>query len=240
MFTDYFCHFCINMIKNILNWSSGKDAALCYHLLQQGGEYEVCSLLTTVNAEQDRVVMHGVREELLDMQAERMGIPLKKIHLPPAPDNEVYNHVMATALGVFREQGITTSVFGDIHLADLKAYREQQLQQVGFTGLFPLWGMDSREVVNMIEAVGIEAMIVCVNEEFLGKEFLGRRVDASLLADLPAGVDPCGEYGEFHTFVYNAPYYSLPIDLKQGEVVRKVYSPGAEKGFWFMDICPAI
>lgn len=228
------------MIKTILNWSSGKDAALCYHLLQQGGEYEVSSLLTTVNAEQDRVVMHGVREVLLDIQAERMGIPLRKIHLPPAPDHEVYNRAMTTALDGFREEGIATSAFGDIHLADLKAYREQQLQQAGFTGIFPLWGMNSREVVNMVEQAGIRAMIVCVNEEFLDKEFLGREIDAALMADLPDGVDPCGEYGEFHTFVYNAPYFSSPIAVQRGDVVRRVYSAGAEKGFWFMDISPAL
>lgn len=227
-----------NKLKTVLNWSSGKDAALSYLLLQQGGEYEVCSLLTTINAEQDRIVMHGVREQLLDMQAERMGVPLKKILLPPSPDNDTYNRVMADALEHFRAQGITTSAFGDIHLEDLKIYREQQLQQAGFKGLFPLWGRDTRELVQVVEQAGIEAMIVCVNEEFLGEEFLGRRVDSSLLADLPANVDPCGEYGEFHTFVYNAPYFSSPIAVNKGEIVRRLYTPGADKGFLFMDIYP--
>lgn len=227
------------MIKTILNWSSGKDAALCYHLLQQGGGYEVCSLLTTVNAEQDRVVMHGVREVLPDMQAERMGVPLKKIHLPPAPDHEVYNNAMSAALQGFRQQGITTSTFGDIHLQDLKEYREQQLAGAGFAGLFPLWGMDSRQVVELVEDTGIEAVIVCVNEQYLGREYLGRKIGRDLMANLPAGVDPCGEYGEFHTFVYNAPYFSSPIAIQQGEQVRKTYNDKDDKGFWFMDIYPA-
>lgn len=225
------------MIKTVLNWSSGKDAALSYHLLKHGGEYEVASLLTTVNSEQERVVMHGVREQMLDMQAERMGLPLKKVYLPPSPDHDEYNRVMSQVLGELNAEGITTSAFGDIHLADLKKYREEQLQQAGFNGLFPLWGMSTIDIVKMVEQAGIEAMIICVNGALLGKEFLGRKVDSSLLADLPANVDPCGEYGEFHTFVYNAPYFSSPIPVIQGEVVHRTYTKqDGDMGYYFMDI----
>jgi uncharacterized protein (TIGR00290 family) len=224
-------------LKTILNWSSGKDAALSYYLLQQSNEYKVSTLLTTINKEQDRVVMHGVREELLDMQAERMGIPLHKVYLPPAPDNENYNRMMADTLDKFKAQGITTSAYGDIHLQDLKEYREQQLTTAGFKGIFPLWGMGSEAVVKSIIDTGIEAVIICINGNFLGKEFLGRKIDAGLLADLPANVDPCGEYGEFHTFVYNAPYFTAPITLQYGDIVHITYDgQHAGKGFYFMDI----
>ncbi len=231
-------------MNTVLNWSSGKDAALAYYLLSRGGEYNVRSLLTTINAENERIVMHGVREELLDMQAERINLPLKKIHLPASPGHELYNNAMQQALDELKQEGITCSAFGDIHLEDLRQYRENQLKQAGFEAVFPLWGRDTRELVNMVEESGIEAVIVCVNEKYLGKEYLGRKIGAQLLADLPEGVDPCGEYGEFHTFVYNAPYFSSPIGWKNGEVVRKSYPSTGEdetwdKGFYFMDILPA-
>src|SRR5690606_9046728 len=139
-----FCNTFAAMIPTVLNWSSGKDAALSYYLLQQEGKYDVRTLLTTINTEKNRVVMHGLREELLDAQAERMGLPLRKVYLPASPDHEVYNNTMTRELDALKQQGITTSAFGDIHLEDLKTYREQQLQQAGFTGLFPLWGRDGR------------------------------------------------------------------------------------------------
>lgn len=229
------------MIKTVLNWSSGKDAALAYYLLQQDERYEVDSLLTTINADKDRVVMHGVREELLDIQAERMGISLKKVYLPPSPDHDVYNTAMTNILTELKGMGITTSAFGDIFLEDLKQYRLKQLEQVGFTGVFPVWGANTTEMVQQIENVGIETVIVCVNEAVLGKEFLGRRVNRSLLNDLPPGVDPCGENGEFHTFVYNAPYFSSPILLKHGDIVHRTYpgtNPDTDKsyGFYFLDL----
>lgn len=229
------------MVKTVLNWSSGKDAALAYYLLQQDEQYDVASLLTTINADKDRVVMHGVREELLDMQADRMGMPLKKVHLPPSPDHDVYNAAMTKVLGELKEIGITTSAFGDIFLEDLKQYRLKQLEQVGFTGVFPLWGTNTNEMVQQIEDVGIEAVIVCVNEAVLGKEFLGRKVNRALLNDLPPVVDPCGENGEFHTFVYKTPYFSSPIPVKIGEVVHRTYpgtNPDIDKGygFYFLDL----
>jgi len=229
------------MIKTVLNWSSGKDAALAYHLLKQDDKYDVVSLLTTINADKDRVVMHGVREELLDMQAERMGLPLKKVHLPPSPGHDVYNNAMANVLAELKEMGITISAFGDIFLEDLKKYREEQLAKAGYTGVFPVWGKKTSDMIQDIEDVGIETVIVCVNEAVLGKEFLGRKVDRSLLNDLPPDVDPCGENGEFHTFVYNAPYFSSPMPVQQGEVVHRTY-PGTDPdtgkgyGFYFLDL----
>lgn len=227
------------MKKTVLNWSSGKDAALTYHILQQSDMYEVTSLLTTVNAEQNRIVMHGVREELLDLQAERMGVPMRKIQLPPSPNHDEYNKHMSAALDGLKTEGIVVSAFGDIHLADLKQYREEQLTKVGLEAVFPLWQNKAIEIVKRVEELGIEAIIICVNEQFLGKEFLGRKIDVALMADLPDNVDPCGEYGEFHTFVYNAPYFSSPISIIQGEIVHKSYDVAEGKaGFYFMDIMP--
>lgn len=232
-------------IKTVLNWSSGKDAALAYHLLQQGREYDVQMLLTTINDEHDRIVMHGVREELLDAQANAMGIASRKIHLPSAPDDTTYKNAMRDNLTELREQGITTAAYGDIFLEDLKTYREEQLQSVGFEAVFPLWKRDTRELISVLEATDIQAMIVCVNEKFLGKEFLGRTVDTELLNNLPDGVDPCGENGEFHTYVYNAPYFKAPIAVVPGEIVYKNYTPAKDDkdnwntGFWFLDLLHA-
>lgn len=228
-----------NHISTVLNWSSGKDAALAYHLLQQDNRYTVTHLLTTVSADTDRVVMHGIREQLLDAQAERMNVILKKVKLPASPDNQLYNEVMRKALSELKDEGVQASAFGDIFLEDLKAYREQQLQKAGVEAMFPLWKKDTVELVKMVEATGIEAIIVCVNDQYLGKEFLGRLVDENLLKDLPANVDPCGENGEFHTYVKNAPFFTEPVPVLYGDAVHKVYKNEAGKwdaGFWFLDL----
>lgn len=222
-----------------MNWSSGKDAALAFYLLQEDGNYDVTHLLTTVNDEQDRVVMHGVREELLDAQAERMGVDMKKVKLPASPKDDVYKRTMKRALHELKEAGVNTAAFGDIFLEDLKTYREQQLKSVGYNVVFPLWKRNTKELVELVEQLGIEAMIVCVNEQYLGKEFLGRRIDTQLLNDLPKNVDPCGEHGEFHTFVYNAPFFSSAIPVQKGEAVHKTYNNKAgnwDAGFWFLDL----
>lgn len=223
----------------VLNWSSGKDAALSYHFLSQDERYNVAQLLTTINDEQDRVVMHGVRESLLDAQANRMNVPSLNVKLPPSPDHDIYNRVMEQTLSDLSNKGITHAAYGDIFLEDLKQYREQQLAKAGFTGVFPLWKKDTRALIQIIEEVGIYAKVVCVNEKVLGKEFLGRRVDTSFMNDLPDWVDPCGENGEFHTFVYNAPFFSKAIDIEEGEMVYKQYerADGSwDTGFYFLDI----
>lgn len=233
------------MDKAVLNWSSGKDAAMAYWLLLQNKQYEVTQLLTTINAEHERIVMHGVREELLDAQAERMGLPLSKIYLPAQPDDALYKTNMLEVLEGFKKKGIQAAAFGDIFLEDLKVYREQQLALAGMSAVFPLWGKDTRSLVREVEDAGIEAIIVCVNEKFLGKEFLGRSIGRELLADLPANVDACGENGEFHTFVYNAPYFSAPVLVRNGEVVYKQYKSAGDRdgqwdtGFYFLDLLPA-
>lgn len=233
----------MNKIPTVLNWSSGKDAALAYHMLQNSG-YEVKTLLTTINDEHDRIVMHGVREELLDAQAVAMNIAHRKIRLPASPSDDTYKRAMEDALTALKGEGICTAAFGDIFLEDLKVYREEQLDTVGFDAVFPLWKRDTRELIQVLEQTGIEAMIVCLNEKFLDKSFLGRKIDGSFLNDLPVDVDPCGENGEFHTYVYNAPYFSKPIAVKKGEVVYKNYTPANNDtdkwntGFYFLDLLP--
>ena len=231
-----------NTVKIVMNWSSGKDAALAYHLLTQSKENKVTHLLTTLSEERDRVFMHGVREVLLDVQAERMGLPLLRVKLPASPDDGLYKQAMHQTLGRLKAQGLTTAAYGDIFLEDLKVYREQQLAQMGMTGLFPLWKKDTRELVKLVEESGIEAIIVCVNEKYLGKEFLGQKISAALLNTLPPGVDPCGENGEFHTFVYDAPFFTAPVPIATGEIVHKTYTTskndGWDTGFYFIDVIP--
>ncbi len=224
-----------------MNWSSGKDAALAYHLITQQQQHKVTHLLTTLSLEHERVFMHGVREELLDMQAARMGMPLLKVKLPASPDDGIYKQAMLKTMSQLKSEGVSVAAYGDIFLEDLKIYREQQLAQAGMTALFPLWKKDTRELVHMVAATGIEAIIVCVSDKYLGKEFLGRRINADLLNDLPANVDPCGENGEFHTFVCNAPFFSSPIPISLGEVVHKTYASTSgeskwDTGFYFMDV----
>jgi uncharacterized protein (TIGR00290 family) len=228
-------------VKAVMNWSSGKDAALAYHMLMQDAGCKVTHLLTTLSAENERVFMHGVLEHLLDMQAERMGLPLIKVKLPASPDDVIYKDAMLQTLTALKEQGVSAAAFGDIFLEDLKVYREQQLVQVGIKGIFPLWKRDTRELVRMVEDAGIEAILVCVNEKYLGKEFLGKKIGVELLNSLPENVDPCGENGEFHTFVYNAPFFPSPIPIQMGEIVHRTYTaPGADRnwdtGFFFMDV----
>ncbi len=230
----------IDSAKVVMNWSSGKDAALAYHLLVTQDQYKVTHLLTTLSEEHDRVFMHGVREKLLDLQAARMGLPLLKVKLPASPDDGIYRQAMLTTMTRLKQEGVTVAAYGDIFLEDLKIYREQQLSQVGMTGLFPLWKRDTRELVQQVSGTGIEAVIVCVNDKFLGKEFLGKRINAELLRSLPDNVDPCGENGEFHTFVYNAPFFSAPIPVAMGEVVHRTYKSDGDSrwdtGFYFLDV----
>ena len=229
-----------NGVKVVMNWSSGKDAALAYHLLTRQEEYAIEYLLTTLSAEHERVFMHGVREKLLDLQAERMKKELLKVKLPASPDDSIYRNAMLDTLTGLKVKGVAIAAYGDIFLDDLRAYREEQLQQVEMSALFPLWKKDTTDLVHLVEQSGIEALIVCVSEKHLGKEFLGRKIDSSLLADLPPGVDPCGENGEFHTFVYNAPFFSEPIAVKTGEIVYRSYAKTADTtwdtGFYFVDV----
>jgi uncharacterized protein (TIGR00290 family) len=229
--------------KIVMNWSSGKDAALAYLSLLADPSCTVTHLLTTLNEEYDRIFMHGIREQLLDKQAERMNIPLTKVKLPASPDDTLYKHAMLNALTTLKSEGVTAAAYGDIYLEDLKTYREQQLAQIGFEAVFPLWKKDTTELVRQVEEAGIEAIIVCVNAKSLGKELLGRKISAELLAAFPSDVDPCGENGEYHTFVYNAPFFGSPIPIVTGDIVHKTYKGSDDNnswdtGFYFLDVHP--
>ncbi|WP_418253683.1 diphthine--ammonia ligase [Flavobacterium columnare] len=209
--------------KAIFNWSSGKDSALALYKILQTNEYEVTTLLTSVNKQYNRISMHGVRTELLEEQAKSLKIPLHKMEIPEAPTMEVYENIMRTTLSNFKDKGISISVFGDIFLQDLRDYREEKLKELGFKGVFPLWKIDTKELIHTFLNLGFKTIVTCVNERYLDKRFVGRIIDLQFINDLPKNVDPCGENGEFHTFTFDGPIFSKPIEFELGEIVHRKY-----------------
>lgn len=217
-------------MKAYINWSGGKDASFALWQLQQEGKYDIRCLFTTLSGAHRRVSMHGVRETLLDEQAKQTGIPLVKAWLPENASMEDYNAIMQEQLSAFGAEGVEHAVFGDIFLEDLRTYRETQLSKVGMQGVFPLWKQDSAGLVKTFIAAGFKAVVVCVNAKYLPASFAGRLIDEAFLADLPAGVDPCGENGEFHTFVFEGPIFKAPVAFKTGETVERLYTPARDEG----------
>ncbi|PVW15682.1 Dph6-related ATP pyrophosphatase [Marixanthomonas spongiae] len=213
------------MKQTYLNWSTGKDAALAYFFLKNNPDYHVSKLVTTINKDVGRVSMHGLHETLLDAQAESIGLPLQKIYLPKDTSMEVYNATMKETTRKLKSQAFTHAAFGDILLEDLKKYREEQLEAVGLKTVFPLWHHNTTSLMKQFLSLGFKAITVCVNAKLLDKSFVGRKVDEAFLNDLPHTVDPCGENGEFHTFVYDGPIFSQPVPFKIGEKVMKGYTP---------------
>lgn len=233
----------------IMNWSGGKDSALALYHSFQSEQWNILSLLTSVNEQFGRVSMHGVRTELLTAQANRLGLPLHVMGLPGDVSMEVYDSRMQQTLQAFQNQGVTHSIFGDIFLEDLRRYREAQLLRVNLTGVFPLWQQDTTELIHEFVDLGFRAVLVCINEKHLNAEFIGRDLNLDLLKDLPKTVDPCGENGEYHSFVYDGPIFSSPILFSKGAVARRVYTPSDETdcysdepdsrwdtGFWYQDL----
>jgi uncharacterized protein (TIGR00290 family) len=218
--------------KALLSWSSGKDAAYALHRLRQQGEVDVVGLLTTLNGAFDRVAMHGVRERLLDAQAEAVGLPLWKVPLPWPCSDEAYGAAMTGACARAAAEGISGMAFGDLFLEDVRAYREARLAGTGLAPAFPLWGADTAELAREMVASGLKASLVCIDPAALDAGFAGRAFDYALLADLPPAVDPCGERGEFHTFVWDGPMFARPVPVVAGEVVER-------NGFVFADLVPA-
>jgi uncharacterized protein (TIGR00290 family) len=218
--------------KAWLSWSSGKDSAWALHLLRQLSEYEITGLLTTFNSAFDRVAMHSTRRELVEMQARAAGIPLISVPLPWPCSNVEYERIMKGVCAQAVVQGVTAIVFGDLFLADIRAYRERQLQGTGLKPLFPLWQLPTLELAREMIASGLRAKLVCVDPNRLAPEFVGRDFDLQLLADLPPEADPCGENGEFHSFVYAGPMFDRPISVETGERVER-------DGFWFCDVMAA-
>jgi uncharacterized protein (TIGR00290 family) len=214
-----------------VSWSSGKDSTLALAEARADPELEVVGLLTTLNRSADRVAMHAVRRELLLAQADAVGLPVHQVELPWPCSNEEYQRLMTDAVAVARSTGVKRMVFGDLFLADVRAYREEALAGSGIEPVFPLWGRPTSELaVEMLDR-GIRATITCVDPRQLDAAYAGRAFDRDLLADLPSGVDPCGENGEFHTFVHAGPGFAAPLDVRVGEVVER-------DGFVFADVLP--
>lgn len=214
-----------------MSWSSGKDSAFALHVVRSEGFCEVGTLLVTVNADADRVAMHAVRRSLLQAQADRLGLALHVVNIPSPCPNDVYEARMAAAICAARSDGVERMVFGDLFLEDVRAYREGHLAETGVTPVFPLWGRRTDVLAREMIDAGVKAVLTCVDSAMLPAEFAGRTFDESLLADLPAGTDPCGERGEFHTFVWDGPGFSSPVEIELGEVV-------ARDGFVFRDLLP--
>ena len=220
------------MRRVALSWSSGKDSAWSLHLLKQDPQVEVVALLTTLNEEFDRVAMHAVRRDLLEAQARAAGLPLWTIPLPWPCTNQEYESRMRAACDRALAERVQAIAFGDLFLTDIRAYREKQLAGTGIEPIFPVWEIPTRQLAHDMIASGLRAKLTCVDPRALDRRFAGRDFDTSLLADLPPSVDPCGENGEFHTFVYAGPMFQHPIPTAPGEVVDR-------DGFVFADLIPA-
>ena len=219
-------------MKILLSWSSGKDSAWALHVLNQSHPGQVRALLTTVNEAVDRVAMHGVRRELLEMQARATGLPLWTVPLPHPCPNEVYEARMRGACERAVDDGFTHVAFGDLFLEDVRRYREERLAGTGLTPLFPVWGRPTHALAEEMVGAGLRARLSVVDTRALDASFAGREFDRALLAELPPGIDPCGENGEFHTFVYAGPIFAAPIACEPGEILER-------ESFVFCDLTPA-
>jgi uncharacterized protein (TIGR00290 family) len=218
--------------RALMAWSGGKDCALALHEVQRAGDCDVAALLTTVTEGYDRISMHGVRRELLERQAESLGIPLAIVWIPQECPDEEYAARMRAALEEQIANGVSAAIFGDLYLEDVRQYRIDSLAKVDMQATFPLWHRDTSELAREFIDKGFRAVITCVDAEHLDGEFVGREFDAAFLADLPHGVDPCGENGEFHSFVYAGPIFREPIAHTRGETVLR------DNRFWYCDLVP--
>jgi len=220
------------MKKVIFSWSGGKDSAMALREVMRDKLYEVSALLTTVTKDYNRISMHGVRESLLEQQAASLGKRLEKVFILRESSNADYEEKMKSALERYAADGVEGVVFGDIFLEDLKKYREDKLSALAMKGIFPIWKADTGSLARDFIASGFEAVITCVDSKVMPKEFAGRLFDEKFLAELPPGVDPCGENGEFHSFVYDGPIFKNRVDFTAGEVVLR------DNRFWFCDLAP--
>ena len=215
--------------RAILSWSSGKDSAMSLYRVSKRGDFQVACLLTTITDQFHRVSMHGVREELLELQADSLGYSLEKVMIPYPCPNDVYEQKMREILSAWKSRGVTHAIFGDLFLEDIRKYREERLAQLDITPIFPLWHEDTTSLAKEMLEVGFRAIVTCVDPKKLDPAFAGREFNQSFLNDLPSEVDRCGENGEFHTFVYDGPIFRKPIPVKVGEIVLR-------DGFQFADV----
>jgi len=216
--------------KALFTWSGGKDSVMALYELQKAGGYEISALLTTITADYDRVSMHGVRRSLLEQQADSLGYPLEEVLISKDAPNEEYEAKMKETLGKYRKAGVNTVVFGDIFLEDIRKYREENICSIGMKAIFPIWERDTTELARAFVDLDFKAVVTCVDSQFLGKEFVGRPFDERFLSELPSNVDPCGENGEFHSFVYDGPLCRQSIAFRLGEVVLR------DNRFYFCDL----
>lgn len=241
----------MNKNKAVLNWSGGKDSAFTLYKVMQKSDYEITYLITTVSKEFGRIIQHGVREALLDLQSESIGIPVQKLYMPSNPDMESYNNLMRDTMKSLKEEEIKTLIFGDIFLEDIRKYREEKVSEVLMEAAFPIWNYSTKELLDEFINLGFKAVVVCVNQNYLDKSFAGREIDKSFINDLPENVDPCGENGEYHSFVYDGPIFKYPIKFNKGEIIKKTYTSSKteesekdkyekvpEKVFWYSDLLP--
>jgi uncharacterized protein (TIGR00290 family) len=218
--------------KVLLTWSGGKDSIMALHELKKGGAFEISALLTTVTAGYDRVSMHGVRRSLLEQQADSLHYPLEKVLISKDASNEEYETKMKKTLKRYLKGGVSSVVFGDIFLEDLRKYREENLCNIGMKAIFPIWKRDTAELARNFLGSGFKAVVTCVDSRFLGKAFVGRPFDERFLSELPPNVDPCGENGEFHSFVYGGPLFRESISFELGDIVLR------DERFYFCDLIP--
>ena len=216
----------------IVSWSGGKDSCMALHEIQKSNTYEVAALLTTITRDYDRISIHGVRRTLLERQAESLGIPLRKVYISKAASNHEYESRIEEALLDYRGQGIDTVVFGDLFLEDIKEYRDRFLAGLSMQAIYPIWNKDTSLLIREFIESGFKAVVTCVDPKALDGSFAGRTIDEQFLNDLPASVDPCGENGEFHSFVFDGPIFREPVNLIAGETIER-------DGFCFCDFSPA-
>ena len=236
--------------KTYFNWSTGKDSALALYYLQQDETYSVQQLITTVNTHFNRVTMHGLRLELLTAQTEALNIKSSLIELPEMPSMETYEDIMLKAVTALKDDNFTHSAFGDIYLEDLKVYRENQLATQNIKTVFPLWKRDTKQLITEFLALGFKTIVVCANSKYFDQDFVGTIIDENFIDNLPEGVDPCGENGEFHTFCFDGPIFKNPIPFTIGEKVYREYnapktddnsvckSDAETYGVWYCDLIP--
>ncbi len=219
------------MKEVLMSWSGGKDSCLALFEIQQARDYRIASLLTTVTRDYDRISMHGVRRVLLEHQATSLGVPLHQVLITKGASNEEYETNLIEAVSTYRDRGIDSIVFGDLFLEDIKTYRDQFLARHDLRGVYPVWMRDTTEFIREFIELGFKAVLTCVDAKALDQSFAGRMIDHDFLAALPVNVDPCGENGEFHTFVYDGPNFAQPVEFSVGEIVSR-------DGFWFCDLLP--
>jgi len=222
------------MSKAVMSWSGGKDSSMAFYYAKENEGLDITALVTTVTEGYDRISMHGVRRTLLKQQSEVIGVPVEEVIISKVSSNEEYDARFKEKLLTFKKKGVKQVVIGDIFLEDLKKYREERLAEIKMTGIFPIWKRDTTELAETFIDLGFKAIITCIDSKLLDKKFVGREFDQQFLSDLPSNIDPCGENGEFHSFVYDGPIFRHQIACRKGDIVLR------DSRFYFCDLIPSL